>query len=110
MINSVLSRPNTKFCSFDIANFYLGTPTQRPEYVKIKLEDIPQEFIDEYNLLAYAHHGWVFLKLLKTVMASPRVVSWLMTSFGRASTRQVIMRLPPLLAYGSISGSPSSFV
>ena len=72
-VNSVLSRPNAKFCSFDIANFYLGTPMERPEYVKIKLEDIPQEFIDEYNLLAYAHNGWIFFRSLKAVTASPRV-------------------------------------
>ena len=38
---------------------------ERPEYVKIKLDDIPQEFIDEYNLLAYAHNGWVFFEVIK---------------------------------------------
>ena len=65
MINSVLSRPDAKFCSFDIANFYLGTPMERPEYAKIKLEDIPQELIDEYNLLAYAHNVWVFFEIIK---------------------------------------------
>ena len=53
---------------------------ERPEYVKIKLEDIPQEFIDEYNLLAYAHNGWVFLKLLRAATASLKVGNWLMTS------------------------------
>jgi len=29
----------------DIANFYLMTPLKRPEYVKIKLSDIPEEII-----------------------------------------------------------------
>ena len=31
MINSALSRQNAKFCCFDIKNFYLGTPLDRPE-------------------------------------------------------------------------------
>jgi hypothetical protein len=42
MINSVLSRKGAKFCTFDISNFYLCTPLDRPEYIKIKLSDIPQ--------------------------------------------------------------------
>ena len=45
MINSVLSRPNAQFSDFDIKNFYLETPMENPEYVRVKLEDIPQEFI-----------------------------------------------------------------
>eukprot|EP00804_Cyclotella_cryptica_P009687 CCRYP_011212-RA/>CCRYP_011212-RA protein AED:0.35 eAED:0.22 QI:0/-1/0/1/-1/1/1/0/467 len=45
MINSVLSRHNAKFCTFDISNFYLGTPLDCPEYVRIRIHDIPQEFI-----------------------------------------------------------------
>jgi hypothetical protein len=60
IVNSVLSRPGAKFSSFDIANFYLGTLMERPENVKLKLTGIPQEFVDEYNLLAYEYKGWVF--------------------------------------------------
>ncbi len=36
--------------TMDIANFYLMTPLKRPEYVKIKLRDIPEEIIIEYKL------------------------------------------------------------
>ena len=32
-LNNVLSTPNARFASFDISNFYLGTPLDRPEYV-----------------------------------------------------------------------------
>ena len=46
MINSVFSRQNAQFAAFDIKNFYLDTPMENPEYVRVKLEDIPQEFID----------------------------------------------------------------
>ena len=42
IINSVLSRCNARFVSFDLKNFYIQTPMERSEYVRIKLSDIPQ--------------------------------------------------------------------
>ena len=47
IINSVLSRRNAGFVSFDLKNFYLQTPMEQSEYVRIKFSDIPQEFIEE---------------------------------------------------------------
>ena len=41
VFNSVLSCPGAKFTTFDICNFYLQTPLDRPEYAHIKLSDIP---------------------------------------------------------------------
>ena len=35
MINIVISRSGAKYVCFDIENFYLSTPLDRPEYVKI---------------------------------------------------------------------------
>jgi len=72
MLNSVLSRRGAKFACFDVSNFYLGTPLDRPEYVKIKLTDIPQEFIDEYDLTNYAHNGWVYFSIHKGVYGLPQ--------------------------------------
>ena len=46
MINSVMSCRNLRFVLFDAKNFYLQTPMDRPEYVRIELSDIPQEFIE----------------------------------------------------------------
>ena len=48
MINSVLSRAGAKYVCFDIEPFYLSTQLGRPEYVKIQLSKIPQEFIPEF--------------------------------------------------------------
>ena len=50
VIKSVMSRQNARFVCFDKKNFYLQTPIDRSEYVRIKLSDIPQEFIEESNL------------------------------------------------------------
>jgi hypothetical protein len=38
-------------------NFYPDTPLEDLEYVQIKLMDIQQEFINEYNLAKFKHAG-----------------------------------------------------
>eukprot|EP00804_Cyclotella_cryptica_P003940 CCRYP_020905-RB/>CCRYP_020905-RB protein AED:0.37 eAED:0.37 QI:0/-1/0/1/-1/0/1/0/231 len=72
MINSVLSRKNAKFCTFDIANFYLGTPLDRPEFVHIHLDNIPEEFINKYDLTHHVRDGWVYFKIVKGVYGLPQ--------------------------------------
>ena len=42
IINSVLSCHGAKFACFDVKKFYLETPMDRSEFVKIKIEDILQ--------------------------------------------------------------------
>ena len=37
----------------------------RSEYVKIKISDIPSEFIEEYNPQAFAHNGWVYFEIIR---------------------------------------------
>ena len=60
LLNSVLSHQGAKFVTFDIRNYYLQTPLDRPEYIRIKLSDIPQDFSDEYNLHDFVDaNGWV---------------------------------------------------
>ena len=60
IINSVLSRVGAKYLCFNIEFFYLSTPLGRPEYVKIQLSKIPQEFISEYNLNRLVRKGWIY--------------------------------------------------
>jgi hypothetical protein len=50
LLNSVLSCPGARFSSIDLKDFYLNTPMPDPKYVRIKIADIPAEFIEEYNL------------------------------------------------------------
>ena len=64
IINSVLSRRNTRFVSFNLKNFYLQTPMVRSEYMCIKFSDIPQEFIGEYDLSEASQNGWVYFEIL----------------------------------------------
>ena len=65
IINSALSRRNSRFVCFDAANFYLQTPMANPEYVRIKLLSIPQEINDEYDLTKYVHNCWIYYEIVR---------------------------------------------
>jgi hypothetical protein len=76
LLNSVISTPGAKFATADISNFYLMTPLKRPEYAKIKLSDIPEEIIDEYNLREKATpDGWVYIKVIRGMYGLPQAGS-----------------------------------
>ena len=42
------------------------------EYVRIKIEDIPQEFIEEYNLIPIVHNVWVYFDIVKGCYGWPQ--------------------------------------
>ena len=48
--NNVLSALGAKWTGVDMYSMYLNTPLDRYEYMRIRLCDIPQEIIDEYNM------------------------------------------------------------
>ena len=68
IINSVLSRPGARFACFDAANFYLQTPEiDQKEYVRIKFNNIPVKFREEYDLTPdspLVHHSWVYFSVV----------------------------------------------
>ena len=72
MINIVLSRHNARFSAFATKNFYLDTPMEKPEYVRVKLEDVPQEFVEEYHLLENERHGWVYFEIVRGCYGLPQ--------------------------------------
>ena len=72
MINSVLSKRGAKAVCYDIKNFYLDTPMDEPEYVRIKLKDVPKEFLEEYNLKEYEHNGWIYFEIVKASYGLPQ--------------------------------------
>ncbi len=50
LFNSVISTRGARFMTMDISNFYLMTPVHQPKFIRMKLSDIPDEIINEYNL------------------------------------------------------------
>ena len=41
-------------------------------FFRIRLEDIPKEFIEDYNLIPYANNGWISFENIKVCYGSPQ--------------------------------------
>ena len=65
LFSSTLSTPCFKFLILGIKILKYDTPINRYEYMILPLCSIPDEIIAQYNLLALASHGWVYLKIRK---------------------------------------------
>jgi hypothetical protein len=72
LINSVLSQCNARLATMDLKNFYLNTPINWLEYVRIKLADIPQEFINKYKLNKIARDSWIHFEMRRGMYSLPQ--------------------------------------
>ena len=50
LCNSVIPTDEERFVGIDIKNIYLQTPMEHPEYMKIPVQLIQQDFFDKYKL------------------------------------------------------------
>jgi hypothetical protein len=48
--NSVVSTKGACYCTIDLKDFYLMTPMTCPEYMRMKIKDLLEEFVTMYNL------------------------------------------------------------
>ena len=60
------------FMTIDIKDFYLNTPLERKEYLRIGLRYIPRAIIDKYNLDQYLHHGSILFEVCKGMYGLPQ--------------------------------------
>ena len=73
LFNSVVSTKGARFMTIDISNFYLMTPLKRPEYIRMRLSDIPDEIIKEYRLRDIAtKDGSVYIEATKGMYGLPQ--------------------------------------
>jgi hypothetical protein len=49
----------------DVKNFYYGTPMARYKYMKLPLKLIPTKIVNQYNLLALASDGSIYMEIRK---------------------------------------------
>ena len=60
------------FMTIDISNFYLMPPLSRPKYIQIKITDLPDEIIEEYNLANKAtKDGSIYIEVNKGMYVVP---------------------------------------
>ncbi len=73
LFNSVISTKGARFMTMDISNFYLMTPLHHPEFIHVKLSNIPDEVIEEYNFREKAtKNGSVYIKAKRGVYGPPQ--------------------------------------
>jgi len=51
----------------DIADFYLGTPLDRPEYMRIALKHVPPDIIERYHLQPFIQDGHLLMEITKGI-------------------------------------------
>jgi len=61
LFNSVLSTPGATFHGANLKNFYLNTPMDHPEYMRLKFNLIPDEIVKKYHLHDNEDDGWVYI-------------------------------------------------
>jgi hypothetical protein len=72
LFNRVISMPDARFMTMDILNFYLMTPLKWPEYICIRLSEVPEEIISEYNLCNKINaKGMIHMKVVKGMYGLP---------------------------------------
>ena len=71
--NSVIASPGNKFCTMDIKKFYLNTPLDGYEYMRLRLDIIPDDIIDHYGLRdKVTADGWVYIEIRKGMYGLPQ--------------------------------------
>ena len=72
MWNSVISTPGARYITSDVKNFYLETPMDRYEYMRMPLKLIPDEIIDLYQLRDKAKGEYVYMEIQKGMYGLPQ--------------------------------------
>jgi hypothetical protein len=72
LCNSTISTEGAKYMCLDIKTFYLGTPMDLLEYMRIPIKLIPQEIIYQYNLLPLVSDGHVYIEVKKGTYGLPQ--------------------------------------
>ncbi len=53
-LNDIISTKGARYCTKSLKDFYLDTPMACPKYMRMKLKDIPPEFVKIYNIEKFA--------------------------------------------------------
>jgi len=73
LFNSVISTKDARFMTMDISTFYLMAPLHRPEFIRMKLSDIPDEVIEEYKLREKASkNGSIYIRAKQGMYGLPQ--------------------------------------
>lgn len=71
LLQSVVS-DDAHWITADIKDYYLMTPLERPEYIRIPVKMIPPSIITKYNLHSYIHHDKILFEVNKGMYGLPQ--------------------------------------
>jgi hypothetical protein len=68
----VLSTPAAKFMGLDIDSFYLATPMDQYEYMRLSIDLFPEHTMRQYNLRQHARKGYIYVEIRKAIYGLPQ--------------------------------------
>jgi hypothetical protein len=72
-LNSVISTKNACYYTIDLKDFFLNTPMDRPEYMRMKVSKLPPNSIKAYNLKDLANDdSTIYVKIQKGMYGLPQ--------------------------------------
>ena len=71
LVNAAVSE-GVDIATADISDFYLGTPLDRKEYMRISLKHIPPDIQNRYNIASMVHNGHVLMEISKGIYGLPQ--------------------------------------
>ena len=94
--------------TIDIKDFYLNTPMDRNEYMRLKLSDLPEDFAKEYDLASKVTKDvYVYVETRREMYGLPHAGLIAQQLLENASTRKAISKVNALLFSGRTLGAPS---
>ena len=85
--NIAIYTPGARYMCCNIKKFYLGTTFIWYEYIKIPIDILPEEIIDEYNLRNIARNGYIYYEIRKVMYGLPQAEI--------LANQQLVRRLEP---------------
>ena len=62
LLDSIVSTPGAKFMTIDVQFFYLNMSMEHRDYMRMKLSNLPADFVKQYNLQAkVTKYGYVYI-------------------------------------------------
>ena len=56
----------------DIGSFYLATPMDRYEYMRLSINLFPEHTMQQYNLRQHARKGYIYVEIRKAIYGLPQ--------------------------------------
>ncbi len=72
-LNIVISTKDTCYCTIDLKDFYHNTPMDQPEYMRMKISNLPPKFVKAYNINDLAtNDSTIYVKIQRGMYGVPQ--------------------------------------